>query len=77
VRLSETGLRVTYGGWFDRSRTFPMRAIHPDTFLVQATGPGVAHRHLFRFEREPSGEVRSTVLTLERLKRLRLECAGR
>jgi CubicO group peptidase (beta-lactamase class C family) len=77
VHLGESGLRVTYGGWFDRSRTFPMRAIHRDTFLVEATGPGVAHRHLFRFERGPSGEVRSAVLTLERLKGLRLERACR
>jgi CubicO group peptidase (beta-lactamase class C family) len=73
VHLDEAGLRVTYGGWFDRSRTFPMRAIHRDTFLVEATGPGVAHRHLFRFERGSSGEVRSVVLTMERLKGLRME----
>lgn len=76
VRLDETGLRVTYGGWFDRARTFPMRPIYADTFLVEATSPGVVHRHLFRFERAPSGEVRSVVLTLERLKGLRMARSG-
>ncbi len=54
-----------------------MEPVAPDIFLVRPTAPGVAHRHVFRFERDSHGSVVSTVVTMERLKGVRLWRASR
>jgi len=41
-------------------------------FLVEPTGPGIAYRHVFRFERDGAGTVAAAVVTMERLKGVRL-----
>jgi hypothetical protein len=51
---------------------FAMEPIAPDIFLVRPTAPGIAYRHVFRFERDADGTVASAVVTMERLKGLRL-----
>jgi CubicO group peptidase (beta-lactamase class C family) len=64
-------LFIQYGLGYDAARRFPMQPIAPDIFLVRPTAPGVAHRHVFRFERE-GGRVVAAVVTMERLKGVRL-----
>jgi D-aminopeptidase len=65
-------LRIQYGPWFDAGRRFPMEPIAPDMFLVRPTAPGIAYRHVFRFERDQAGQIVAAVVTMERLKGLRL-----
>src|SRR5262245_53746623 len=73
VSVRDAALIVEYGLGGDGGRAFPMRPIAPDVFLVEPTAPGIAYRHVFRFEREAGGRVVAAVVTMERLKRLRLE----
>ena len=63
---------VDYGLGGDGGRTFVMEPLAADAFLVRPTAPGIAHRHMFRFERNAVGQVVSTVVTMERLKNVRL-----
>ena len=72
VRIEGNGLVIDYGLGGDGGLAFVMDAIATDAFLVQPTAPGVAYRHLFRFERDPAGRVISAVVTMERLKNVRL-----
>ncbi|MBL8687493.1 MAG: serine hydrolase [Rhodospirillaceae bacterium] len=73
VRLAGGGLSIRYGLGFDRDRVFAMQPVAPDIFLVRPTAPGVAHRHVFRFERDGAGAVTGMQVTLDRLKGVRLE----
>jgi len=59
-------LFIQYGTGFDAARRFPMQPIAPGTFLVRPSAPGVAHRHVFRFEDD------AAYVTMERLKGVRL-----
>ena len=68
VTLGPDGLVIAYGPGIDGGRRFPMAAVAPDMFLVRPVAPGVAHRHLFRFERAPSGVVSAAIVTMERMK---------
>ena len=72
VRLAGGGLSIRYGLGFDRDRMFAMQPVAPDIFLVRPTAPGVAHRHVFRFERDGAGAVTGMLVTLDRLKGVRL-----
>ncbi len=72
VRVQGTGLVVEYGLGGDGGRAFAMKPIAPDVFLVAPTGPGIAYRHVFRFERDGAGAVVGAVVTMERLKGVRL-----
>ena len=72
IRIEGNGLVIDYGLGGDGGLAFVMDAIATDAFLVQPTAPGVAYRHLFRFERDPAGRVISAVVTMERLKNVRL-----
>ena len=51
---------------------FAMDPIAEDMFLVRPTAPGIAYRHLFRFERDTAGHVVRAVVTMERLKQVPL-----
>jgi hypothetical protein len=66
-------LIVEYGLGGDGGLTFAMEPIAPDVFLVRPTAPGIAYRHVFRFERDAAGTVIAAVVTMERLKNWRLE----
>jgi D-aminopeptidase len=68
VDLRGEDLFVEYGLGADGGLTFGMEAIAPDIFLVRPRAPGVAHRHVFRFERSAEGHVVGAVVTMERLK---------
>ena len=72
VRVQDGTLSIEYGLGADRGLRFPMEPIAPDIFLVRPTAPGVAYRHVFRFERDSEGIVVSAIVTMERLKGLRL-----
>jgi hypothetical protein len=72
VRVESRALQVDYGLGDDGGRTFVMEAITDDAFLVRPTAPGIAYRHMFRFERDAAGRVVSAVVTMERLKNVRL-----
>ena len=72
VSVRDGTLSIAYGLGADRGLRFPMEPIAPDIFLVRPTAPGVAYRHVFRFERDAGGTVVSAVVTMERLKGLRL-----
>lgn len=72
VRRAGDGLEVVYGVADDRGRTFPMRPLGGDLFMVEPTAPGIAHRHMFAFRRGGDGRVMGAVATLERLKRVEL-----
>jgi CubicO group peptidase (beta-lactamase class C family) len=72
VSVRGAALIVEYGLGRDQGRTFAMEPIAPDVFLVRPSAPGIAYRHVFRFERDAVGMVTSAVVTMERLKRLRL-----
>ncbi len=65
-------LIVEYGLGCDKGLAFAMEPIAPDVFLVRPTAPGIAYRHVFRFDRDAAGRVTSAVVTMERLKGLRL-----
>ena len=73
VRVRGAQLVVEYGLGGDGSRVFTMKPIAPDVFLVEPTGPGVAYRHVFRFERDGAGAMVGAVVTMERLKGVRLD----
>ena len=77
VRVHGAGLIVEYGLGGDGGRAFAMKAIAPDVFLVEPTGPGIAYRHVFRFERDGAGTVAAAVVTMERLKGVRLDRTAR
>jgi CubicO group peptidase (beta-lactamase class C family) len=72
IRVQDGALTVEYGPGADHARRFAMEPIAPDIFLVRPTAPGIAYRHVFRFERDPDGAVVSAVVTMERLKGVRL-----
>jgi hypothetical protein len=72
VRVHGTELIVEYGPGGDGGRVFAMTPIAPDVFLVEPTAPGIAYRHVFRFERDHAGAVVGAVVTMERLKGVRL-----
>ena len=77
VRVQGAGLIVEYGLGGDGGRAFAMKPIAPDVFLVEPTGPGIAYRHVFRFERDGAGAVVAAVVTMERLKGVRLDRTAR
>ena len=68
IQVDNGRLVVDYGLGMDAALRFPMEPIAPDVFLVRPTAPGVAYRHVFRFERDTTGRVVATVVTMERLK---------
>jgi hypothetical protein len=72
IRVQNGALQIEYGPGVDRGLTFAMEPIAPDIFLARPTAPGVAYRHVFRFERDADGTVVSAVVTMERLKGVRL-----
>jgi hypothetical protein len=72
VHVEDRGLVIDYGLGFDGGRTFVMEPIAADAFLVRPTAPGIAYRHVFRFERNATGRIVSAVVTMERLKNVRL-----
>jgi len=72
ITQGPTGLLVQYGLGFDRDLSFALQPIAPDLFLARPSAPGVAHRHVFRFERDGTGRVVAALVTMERLKGLRL-----
>jgi CubicO group peptidase (beta-lactamase class C family) len=74
VRVEGGALRIQYGA--GPGMTFSMEPVAPDIFLVRPIAPGVAHHHVFQFERTPDGRVMSAVVTMERLKGVRLWRAG-
>jgi CubicO group peptidase (beta-lactamase class C family) len=75
VRVDGARLIVEYGLGLDGGLAFPMEPIAPDLFLVRPTAPGLAYRHVFRFNRDPAGAVQSAVVTMERLKGVMLRRA--
>jgi CubicO group peptidase (beta-lactamase class C family) len=77
VRVRGAELVVEYGLGGDGGRAFAMKPIAPDVFLVEPTGPGIAYRHVFRFERDGAGAVVAAVVTMERLKGVRLDRTAR
>jgi len=72
IRLEGHELIIDYGLGGDGGLAFAMEPIARDAFLVRPTAPGIAYRHLFRFERDPAGRVVSAVVTMERLKNVQL-----
>ena len=72
LRRAVQTLIVEYGLGCDKGLAFAMEPIAPDVFLVRLTAPGIAYRHVFRFDRDAAGRVTSAVVTMERLKGLRL-----
>jgi D-aminopeptidase len=77
IRVQDGSLHIEYGLGGARGLRFTMEPVAPDIFLVRPTAPGVAHRHVFRFERDSDGIVVSAVVTMERLKGVRLWRASR
>jgi CubicO group peptidase (beta-lactamase class C family) len=73
IRLEGGGLVADYGG---PGRGFAMEPIAPDVFLARPAAPGIAYRHVFRFERDPTGAATAVTVTMERMKGLRLPRAG-
>ena len=72
ISVQDGTLSIEYGLGGARGLRFTMEPIAPDIFLVRPTAPGVAYRHVFRFERDAAGTVVSAVVTMERLKGVRL-----
>ncbi len=72
VRVRDGALIVEYGPGADRALGFVMEPVAPDIFLVRPTAPGIAYRHVFRFERGDDGAVTGAAVTMERLKGVRL-----
>lgn len=72
ISVGPAGLTVQYGMGFDRGFAFFLKPIAPDVFLARPSAPGVAHRHVFRFERDDAGRVTAALVTMERLKGVRL-----
>jgi CubicO group peptidase (beta-lactamase class C family) len=76
VRVQGDRLAIDYGLGHDAGLAFAMEPLVPDTFLVRPTAPGISHRHVFRFERNRAGVVIGAMVTMERLKRVRLARVG-
>ena len=72
IRVQDGALSIEYGSGMGRPPGFAMAPIAPDIFLVRPTAPGIAYRHVFRFERDGDGAVLGAVVTMERLKGVRL-----
>jgi CubicO group peptidase (beta-lactamase class C family) len=72
ICVQDGRLSIEYGLGGTRGLRFSMEPVAPDIFLVRPTAPGVAYRHVFRFERDADGAVVSAVVTMERLKGVRL-----
>ena len=73
ISLRPSGtLSIQYGLGFDRALTFDMKPIALDIFLVCPTAPGVAYQHLFRFQRNEAGKVVSVLVSMARLKNVKL-----
>jgi CubicO group peptidase (beta-lactamase class C family) len=72
ISVVGSALVVDYGLGADEALRFDMEPIGRDMFLVRPEGPGIAYRHVFRFERDADGCVVSAVVTMERLKGVRL-----
>jgi len=77
IRVQDGQLSIEYAPGHANALRFVMTPIAPDIFLVRPTAPGVAHRHVFQFERNSEGIVVSVVVTMERLKGVRLLRATR
>jgi CubicO group peptidase (beta-lactamase class C family) len=77
ISAGPAGLTVQYGIGFDRGLSFALQPIAPDVFLARPSAPGVAHRHVFRFERDATGHVVAALVTMERLKGIRLPRCSR
>jgi hypothetical protein len=73
VSIGADGLAIEYGLGLDQGRVFPMTAIAPDLFLVEPRAPGIAYRHVFRFERDARGRVAGARVTMDRLSGVSLE----
>ncbi|MGB0386969.1 MAG: serine hydrolase domain-containing protein [Ardenticatenaceae bacterium] len=73
ISLAPSGtLTIQYGTGFDRALTFEMTPIAHDLFLVRPTAPGISYQHLFRFQRNQAGEVIAALVSMARLKNVRL-----
>jgi D-aminopeptidase len=72
VRIEGRDLVIDYGQGGDGGLAFPMEPIDDGAFLVRPTAPGIAYRHLFRFERDAAGRIVGALVTMERLKHVRL-----
>jgi CubicO group peptidase (beta-lactamase class C family) len=77
IWVQDGTLSIEYGLGAARGLRFTMEPVAPDIFLVRPMAPGVAYRHVFRFERDADGTVVSAVVTMERLKGVRLWRASR
>jgi hypothetical protein len=76
VRRAGAELSIEYGQSGDSGLVFPLEPIAPDVFLARPTAPGIAYRHVFRFERDAAGDVTDSYVTMERLKSVRLSRIG-
>lgn len=76
VRCDGAGLAIEYGQGGDSGLVFPLEPIAPDVFLARPTAPGIAYRHVFRFERDAASGVADVYVTMERLKSARLSRIG-
>lgn len=72
VHVDGGALVIDYGLGGDRGRAYVMEPLMADVFLVRPAATGIAYRHVFRFERDASGTVVGAVVTMERLKNVRL-----
>jgi CubicO group peptidase (beta-lactamase class C family) len=72
IRVEGRDLVIDYGLGGDGGLAFVMDPVADDAFLVRPTAPGIAYRHLFRFQRDPGGRVTGAVVTMERLKKVTL-----
>ncbi len=72
IRVEANELIIDYGLGADGGLAFAMDPIARDAFLVRPKTPGIDYRHLFRFKRDPAGSVVGVVVTMERLKNVRL-----
>jgi CubicO group peptidase (beta-lactamase class C family) len=72
IRIEGGDLVIDYGLGGDGGLTFVMDPIADDAFLARPTAPGIAYRHLFRFQRDPAGCVTGAVVSMERLKEVGL-----
>ncbi|MSO77684.1 MAG: hypothetical protein EXQ87_12385 [Alphaproteobacteria bacterium] len=72
VGVGDDRLVIDYGLGGDRDRRFAMQPVAPDMFLARPRAPGIYYKHLFRFERDTTGAVIGALVTMERLKGIRL-----
>jgi len=69
VEVRDGALAITYGDrGGGRRGPFPLAPVAPDVFLAEPAAPGIAYRHVFRFERDRTGVVSCARVTMERLK---------